>query len=189
MNRKNVKLGISLLLLWSAFIWSACGNKGTAKVENDVADSLPPDEVVHDRIVELLPSHVNDTVTWNGKVYRYDIVRKADTTLPSVHDEVSGDTFYDNAIVLKITLGGKEFFSKKFLKSSFDKYLNADFKKNAILEGLVFDVVTPAGLRFATSVCYPRSDLYMPLAITIDESGNMEIKKDELSDIANIVDE
>lgn len=189
MNWKCIKIEILLLLLWSAFVWSACGNNGTAKKENDVADSLLPDEIVHDKIVRLQPSHVNDTVTWDGKVYRYDIVRKADATLPSVHDEVSGDTFYDNIIELKITLEGKEFFSKKFLKTSFDKYLNADFKKNAILEGLVFDVVTPAGLRFATSVCYPRSDLYMPLAITIDKAGKMVIKKDELPDIANIVDE
>lgn len=188
MNWKNVRLGIPLLLLWSAFVWSACGNNSTTKTENEVTDSLSPDETIHAGIVQLQPSHVNDTVTWNGKVYRYDIVRKADTTLPSVHDEVSGDTFYDNAIVLSITLDGKEFFKKKFLKSSFDKYLNADFKKNAILEGLVFDVVTPAGLRFATSVCYPRSDLYMPLAITIDEAGNMVIQKDELPDIDNIVD-
>ncbi|HCE48413.1 MAG TPA: DUF4738 domain-containing protein [Prevotellaceae bacterium] len=189
MNWKNISFGMSMLLLWSAFVWSACGNNNTAKTENEMADSLPPDETVHDGIVQLQPSHVNDTVTWNGKVYRYDIVRKADISLPSVHDEVSGDTFYDNTIVLNITLDGKEFFSKKFSKTSFDKYLNADFKKNAILEGLVFDVVTPAGLRFATSVCYPRSDLYMPLAITIDKAGNMVVTKDELPDIANIVDE
>lgn len=177
-----------LLLFWVALVWGACGN-GATKTEKEATDSLPPDETINKGIVQLQSSHVNDTVTWNGKVYKYEIVRQADASLPCVKDEVSGDTFYDNSIALTISLDGKVFFNKKFLKTTFDKYLNAEFKKNGMLEGLVFDVVTPAGLRFATSVCYPRSDLYIPLAITIDNAGNMTIQRDELPDIANIVDD
>ena len=51
-----------------------------------------------------------------------------------------------------------------------------------MLEGLVFDMVTPQGLRFATSICYPRSDLYIPLVVTIDAAGQMTIERDEILD-------
>ena len=43
-------------------------------------------------------------------------------------------------------------------------------------------MVTPQGLRFATSICYPRSDLYIPLVVTIDASGQMTIERDEILD-------
>ena len=164
----------------------ACSNKAGKGEEPPVADSLPPDETMHQGVVQLQSSHVTDTVTWNGKTYRYDIVRQSDASLPKVKDNVSGNVFSDNHIDLKISCDGKEVFSKRFLKTTFNSYLDADFKQNGILEGLVFDTTTPGGLRFATSVCYPRSDLFIPLVIIIDAQGNMSVRKDEIMDTGNL---
>ena len=46
-----------------------------------------------------------------------------------------------------------------------------------ILEGIVYDKTTPEGIVYAASVCYPQTDLYVPLSITVTADGKMSIKK------------
>jgi acetyl-CoA carboxylase alpha subunit len=58
-----------------------------------------------------------------------------------------------------------------------------------MLEGLVFDTTVPEGLRFATSICYPRSDLYIPLVIIIDSNGKMSVQKDQILDASESEDD
>ncbi|MEO5097471.1 DUF4738 domain-containing protein, partial [Bacteroides thetaiotaomicron] len=36
---------------------------------------------------------------------------------------------------------------------------------------------TPEGIVYAASVCYPQTDLYVPLSITVTADGKMSIKK------------
>ena len=45
------------------------------------------------------------------------------------------------------------------------------------MEGIVFDKTTPQGIVYAASVCYPQTDLYMPLSIIITADGKMSIQK------------
>lgn len=161
---------------------AACSNNKTKQISETAADTLPPDENIHHGIVQLERSHVNDTVTWRGKVYHYDIVREPDPSLPKVKDDQSGSTFSDNHINLTITCNGKQIFQKRFQKTSFSSFLDSGFRQKGMLEGLVFDTTVPEGLRFATSICYPRSDLYIPLVIIINSEGKMSVQKDQILD-------
>ena len=50
----------------------------------------------------------------------------------------------------------------------------------SILEGIVYDKTTPEGIVYAASICYPQTDLYVPISITISPDGKISMKKEEL---------
>ena len=107
------------------------------------------------------------------------VVRRPDDSLPVVINE-QGDKFVDNSITLRITSGGKSIVDKVFTKESFASLVDAKFMKHSILEGLVYDKTTPQGIVYAASVCYPQSDLYIPLSITVSADGKISLAKEEL---------
>ena len=121
-------------------------------------------------------SDTKTTITYRGKEYRSSVVRRPDESLPVVKNE-QGERFVDNSITLRITCGGRQVVDKVFTKESFASLVDAKFMKYAILEGLVYDKTTPQGIVYAASVCYPQTDLYMPLSITITADGKMSIQK------------
>ena len=145
-------------------------------------DTLPADESIQDGIMSIHPSHDSDTITWRGQTYSYEIERFPNDTLPKVVDEDNGTMFYDNQINLTIKQGTQIFFKHSFFKSTFNKFLDEAFQKNSILEGMVFVGVQDGGLEFATSICYPHSDLYVPLLITIAPNGTVSIQEDKIMD-------
>ena len=55
-----------------------------------------------------------------------------------------------------------------------------DFMAKSILEGIVYDKTTPEGIVYAASICYPQTDLYVPISITISPDGKISMKKEEL---------
>ena len=67
--------------------------------------------------------------------------------------------------------------NKTFTKNDFSSVVDANFLSKSILEGIVYDKTTPQGIVYAASVCYPQTDLYMPLSITITADGKMSIRK------------
>ena len=44
----------------------------------------------------------------------------------------------------------------------------------------MFDDTTEEGLRFATSISYPQSDMYIPLTVTVKTNGSIVIAKENL---------
>lgn len=113
--------------------------------------------------------------------YAYDIVRKVNDTLSVVTGD-DGERYADNYIRLRVNREGKEIFNKAFTKNHFRDYMEKGFISHAILEGMAFDKVDGNNLRFAASVSYPSSDIYIPLSITIAPDGSYQIKKDEVLD-------
>ena len=75
---------------------------------------------------------------------------------------------------------GGDFYSKVFTKADFANYLDKGFRDNGLLEGFVFDDTTEEGLRFATSVSYPQSDMYISLIVTVKANGTIVVSKDNL---------
>ncbi len=104
------------------------------------------------------------------------VLRTPDENLPHVVNEM-GDTYVDNKIVLRLTRGSEKVFDKTFTKNDFSSVVDAKFLSNSVLEGIVYDKTTPQGIVYASSVCYPQTDLYMPLSITITADGKMSIQK------------
>lgn len=69
--------------------------------------------------------------------------------------------------------------NKTFTKADFASVVELDFLKKSILEGLVFDKTTSHGIVYAASVCYPQTDLYVPLSIIVTPDGKMSIERVE----------
>ena len=94
-------------------------------------------------------------VKWLDKNYQVVVSRTPDDSLRMVKDE-TGQKYVDNRISLKIIRpDGSVFFSRTFTKAAFDSFLNDDYRKTGILEGLVFDKVEGNNLFFAASVKVP----------------------------------
>jgi len=131
-------------------------------------------------IQRMQPYKNEQKVLVKGNDYQISIERIPSDSLSKVQN-TTGTTFLDNKITLRITRGkGEKVFSRTFTKHSFSSLIGADFLSKSILEGIVFDQVSSNGLQFAASVCYPQTDLYIPLSITVTTDGKMSVKKEEL---------
>ena len=68
---------------------------------------------------------------------------------------------------------------KTFTKKDFLHLVDANFAKQAILEGIVFNEANEQGICFAASVGHPESDLYQPIRIVVSANGNLAISLEE----------
>ena len=157
----------------SAFVAAGCGGKVNSKKESVLATQ---DSVDARGIQRMQTSKSEIDIKFKGKDYRSFVSRTPDESLPHVTNEM-GDTYMDNKIVLRLTRGGESVFNKTFTKNDFSSVVDADFLAKSVLEGIVYDKTTPQGIVYAASVCYPQTDLYVPLSITITADGKMSIQK------------
>ena len=132
--------------------------------------------------VSLQPYNDSRDVSWIGKKYHVEINRHASDSLPMVKDE-TGQQFVDNYITLEVSRqDGSKFYSRKFTKKDFEKYLDDDYRETGILEGFVFDKTDGDWLEFAASVCHPQTDEYIPLIVRLSRMGELAIKRDSQMD-------
>ena len=121
-------------------------------------------------------------IKWLNKDYQVEVKRQPDDSLRMVKDE-TGQKYVDNRISLRIIRAdGSVFFSKSFTKAAFDGFLNDDYRKTGILEGLVFDKVEGNNLFFAASVCHPQTDEYIPMVVSVSNLGEVGIRLDDQLD-------
>ena len=132
-------------------------------------------------VYRMQQSDAQGSVEISGADYRYTIKRSSSDELPSVKD-ADGNQFVDNVIDVKITRKGKDLLVKRFTKKDFAQHVEASFLSKAILEGFVYDRVVDGKLRFAASVCYPQTDIYIPLSITVSSDGKLRIEKGSVLD-------
>ena len=156
----------------------ACGNK---QKSNDIitktVEMPKPQEPVR-----LQPYNDSRDVSWIGKQYHVKINRQPSDSLPMVKDE-TGQLFVDNYITMEVSRqDGSKFYSHKFTKKDFDKYLDDDYRETGILEGLVFDKADGDWLEFAASVCHPQTDEYIPLIVRLSRMGQLTIQRDSQMD-------
>ncbi|KAA6345272.1 hypothetical protein EZS27_007163 [termite gut metagenome] len=111
-------------------------------------------------------------ITFNNTAYNSYITRNPNDSLPYVTGK-DGITYVDNVITLRITRGNVSIFNRTFTKNSFAFLVDGEFLREATLEGRVYDKTTSEGIKYAVSLCYPQTDLYMPISITIDTYGRM----------------
>ena len=119
-------------------------------------------------------------VDWVGSTYQVLVERKADESLP-LADDGQGNKYYDNRITVKIVRkDGSEFFNRTFVKEDFSAYVDALYKKNSALLGIVLDRAEADYLVFAASVGSPAkmSDEYVPLVMKVSRFGDVKISKD-----------
>ncbi len=165
------------LIILSYFLFLiSCNSKPKESNSNEILYSMEGKS--SDGLQRMRSSRTEESIVWNGKNYHYVISCEPNDSLPKIKDE-AGDVFVDNIVTLSIKRNNNEsFFDKTFIKQSFASVLDEKFLSHAMLEGMVFDKVTDEGVNFAASVSYPRSDLFVPVIITISSNGKMTIRKE-----------
>lgn len=172
---------IYLLLLPMIVAVVACGGKGGNQKEDTRV--LMRDSTDAHGVQRMQVSKNESDIRFKGKEYHSTISRTPDEELPRVVSEM-GDTYVDNKIVLRLTRGGEQVFNMTFTKNNFASLVGEAFLAKSILEGIVYNKTTPQGMVYAASICYPQTDLYIPISITITGDGKMSMEKVEaLEDI------
>lgn len=121
-------------------------------------------------------------VAWIGKQYKVNVHRQPGDSLPMVKDE-TGQKYVDNIISVSVMRAdGSKFYSHQFTKADFLQYLDDDYSKTGILEGLVFDKADGDWLEFAASVSHPHTDEYIPLVVRLSRMGQLTIQRDTQMD-------
>lgn len=165
------------LVCASVIFFTACSSQDKNKKDGTQVLMQDSTEIAGPQRMQV--SDVKTSFTYKGKEYQSSVVRRPDESLPIVKNE-QGEKFVDNRITLRITCGGKQVVDKVFTKDNFASLVDAKFMKYSILEGLVYDKTTPQGIIYAASVCYPQSDLYVPIRLTITADGKISMAKEEL---------
>lgn len=169
-------------LLFAAILFISCSQHQTDEEASDDAVHVVAKNDSEKNVAVRMPlSDVTTSFQLQGKDYEARIFRSPDETMPKVKNE-QGDEFVDNSITLRVTSEGKILLNRSFTKSSFASLLHDRFLKSAILEGIVYDTVVDGKARFAASVSYPESDLYVPIHLLVSASGQVSIEKAELLD-------
>lgn len=154
----------------------ACGGKSEEKgtIEERAFQSKID---VRTGVTRMQHSEAHGNVVMGGAEYHYAVNRVPCDSLPKVKDE-RGNLFVDNYIDLKITRNGNQkVLAKRFTKQTFAGQVDQKFLSKAILEGLVFDKEEHGKLIFAASVCYPQTDLFIPLKVTVSPNGAMHMER------------
>lgn len=165
--------------LWTAaavaLLLSCGGRQEQAETLEARIYQMKPDEVTG--VQRMQPSDMNGNVVLDGAEYHYEIHRTPADSLKQVKDE-QGRLFADNVITLKVLRNGSQkVLDRRFTKQHFAQQIGADFMKNGILEGLVFDRAESGRLYFAASVCYPQTDLFIPLSVQVSPKGSIHIER------------
>jgi len=166
-----------LFLLPLAMAAAGCGGK---KSPSDGRSPWAMMDSVDDRGLQRMQASESETkFEFKGKSYRSLVSRTPDESLPLVSSE-AGVACIDNKIALRLTCGSETVLNRTFTKKDFSAAVDAEFLAKSILEGIVYDKTTPQGIVYAASVCYPQTDLYVPLSITITADGKTTIRKAEM---------
>jgi hypothetical protein len=170
----------SCLLIFSAMLITACSNH--QKKNNNEGFEIDSIEAKEQKMRD---AYEHDTVKIASENYYIEVHRQPSDSMPKVKNE-SGLGFTDNKITLTIKrANGLPFFHKTFKKIDFKHVVEADFMKDAILEGIVFDKVENEQFSFSGSVSYPQSDMFVAVRILVSRAGAVSIQKDENADIGS----
>lgn len=175
MFRKKISpFGLFLLLVLVAV---ACKEKPKESVSTAIM--ALQDSTDAQGIQRMQSSKTEIEIEFRGKNYHSYVFRSPEEKLPHVTNGL-GDVYMDNSIVLRLTAeGGKKIFDKTFTKNDFSSFVDSAFLARAVLEGIVYDKTSAGGFVYAASVCYPQTDLYVPLSLTITPQGKLEVRRVE----------
>lgn len=168
------------MFLWVAagalLVLAACQQKKSGNpdiITTDYEAPKPVSPISQDAMSE------RTSVEWiEGRMYDVVVSRTPVDSLPMVTDEI-GQKFIDNVIRVKVLRAdGTVFFERPFTKRSFLSWLDKDYKKSAVLEGIRFLKANHAGLEFSAWLNFPKSgdDEAVELRMTISRNGEVGIQ-------------
>lgn len=177
------------ILACAAFLLLAGGTLQSCKEkkQSDVIITTKPVEEKKLPTQKVGDYEMETPVDWVGSTYQVVVERKADESLP-LADDGQGNKYFDNRISVRVVRkDGSEFFNRTFTKEDFSAYVDALYKKNSALLGIVLDKAEGDYLVFAASVGSPdkMSDEYVPLVLKISRYGDVSVSKDTQMDISS----
>jgi len=163
---------LTVAVLAIVLVLTACGEK--KKSENIIAP----------RVEKVKPKAPIQMPEFDREIP--GISRRPSDSLSMVKDE-TGQQFVDNIFTLTVKRkDGSVFFNRTFTKQSLSTYLDDDYRRTGIFEGLVFDKADGDWLVFGASVGHPQTDEYIPLVIRLSRMGELVIKRDVQMDTQNV---
>ena len=179
---KKIVYAFAFSLILSGII--SCNEKPKKDI---IITKMPPKTEISKNPLQVGDYSQSREVEWVGSTYTVEVNRKADSTLTIVKDE-NGQKYYDNRILVRILRkDGSEFFNRAFTKNDFDAYVDALYKKNSVLLGIVLDKADADNIYLAASVGSPEksSDEFVPLVVKVSRMGQVTISKDTQLDTSN----
>jgi len=174
-NEKQMKnLQILLAVMALSCVVASCGKKKQSQ------DIIAPKVVKVEPKEPIRMQEYQDErdVEWIGKTYHVSVSRQPSDSLPMVQDE-NGQKFVDNVFTMVVSRSdGSVFFRRKFTKSQVMQYLDDNYRKAGVFEGLVFDRTDGDWLLFGASVGLPQTDEYIPLVVKLSRMGQLQILRD-----------
>lgn len=176
---KKLTYFVSVLLL-SVCVCAACSKKKN----QDIIVSKQVAAPVSRKVQSMSAYHDVRNADWKGEVYRVDVQRMADPSLPLSRADAQTE-YYDNKVVVKVLRkDGSTFFNHTFTKKDFSSWLDEDTSQHGALLGVVFVRAEGSNLLFAVSVGSPdvNSDEYIPLVMKVSGDGVFSVSKDSQLD-------
>ncbi|MBR1416016.1 MAG: DUF4738 domain-containing protein [Prevotella sp.] len=166
----------------AAVLMVACKDKKSAATDIITTDYEAPQP---QEPIAMSAKTDRTDVSWvEGRHYTIQVTRTPADSLPMVAD-VNGQKYIDNIVKVEVLRADSSvFFRRSFTKSSFAEWLDADYRKKGILEGISFHRqenslrAEGAKLLFVAWVNYPQSgeDEAVDLQISLGTTGDVSIQ-------------
>ncbi len=170
-----------ILLPALAFVLSLlCFSCKEKKESTDIIIKKPVQEQVKKETQKMENSSSSTTVNWVGSIYTVDLLRTADSSLPTI-DDGTGVRYFDNSVQVRIVRkDGSEFFNQTFTKKDFEAYLDKDYVGRCVLQAIVCLKAEDNHVVFSVSLGSPdvMSEEYVLLTMRISRMGDVSISKD-----------
>lgn len=170
---------LTLTLLAAMLTINSCKEK--KKSDDIIIAKYVPTELKAPIRMATDTRHTN--VEWLNRKYNVTTTRIAADSLPMLKDE-NGQEYVDNRVTVSVTRAdGTNMFNRTFTKESFTSYLDDNYRRNSLLENIVFHGEKDDLLKFGAVVSLPGSDdEFIPLDMFIDRNGGLTIQQGRLFD-------
>ncbi len=175
---RTLKIASMALLTLMAM---ACTNEKKPPVTERIVEDVNPQT----GIISLRDYTINDTISINGKLYKYTCTFEHVDTLPVLMNP-QGLEYHESRVRIDIKQNDSNVFSKTFYKNNFRDQIPADFLKTSTVVGVNYNFMKRdtdrSAFYFIITVGDPdetSDNMAYPLELKVATDGSYSIKKAE----------
>jgi len=175
---RTLKIASMALLTLMAM---ACTNEKKPPVTERIVEDVNPQT----GIISLRDYIINDTISINGKLYKYTCTFEHVDTLPVLMNP-QGLEYHESRVRIDIKQNDSNVFSKTFYKNNFRDQVPADFLKTSTVVGVNYNFMKRdtdrSAFYFIITVGDPdetSDNMAYPLELKVATDGSYSIKKAE----------
>lgn len=174
---KTLKTAVVALLALGAI---ACTDVKKPTTQERIVEEVDPQT----GIISLREYTLGDTITINGKRYKYSLRFEPVDTMPVLMNS-QGLEYHESRATITITHDSTKVFSKTFYKSNFRDHVPANFLKTSTVVGVNYNFMKiddRSAFYFIVTVGDPdetSDNMAFPLELKVATDGSYTIKKAE----------